>query len=429
MTTNKRRSALTKIVSIALIIFALLSITIIPSFAANSGTGTYTISTKAGLNVRSGAGQNYGVVGASPYGTKFSVSKTSGDWGYTNSIYCTNGYRSGWVNLNYAQKQADSVPAPSSSYSTGTYAINTNAGLNVRSGAGQNYGVVGAASKGVQFSVSKVNGVWGYTSSIKCTNGTRSGWVNLDYCVKKSSTPTPTPTPQPTSVNYTVVITTKAGLNMRGGPSQNYSVVVAIPYNTYLQITATQDGWGKTTYNGKSGWILLQYTQKVGTPVPSSSSISLNVPLYKQGDSRWSNVYIGNKTIGQVGCTTTCIAMAYSYNTGRTYYPNQVKSMLRYSNNDLYWSSIGNVNMTRKVYNRYADQSMLNDILNILKQGKPVIIGCNGASRGQHWVVIKGYNGNGLSASNFIINDPGSQNYSNLQQFLNYRGTVYGIVY
>ena len=87
--------------------------------------------------------------------------------------------------------------------------------------------------------------------------------------------------------------------------------------------------------------------------------------------------------------------------------------------------------MTIKVYNRYADQAMMSEIYSLLKQGKPVIIGCNGASRGQHWVVIKGYNGSASSfnANNFVINDPGSQNYSNLQQFLNYRGTVYGIVY
>ncbi len=72
------------------------------------------------------------------------------------------------------------------SYSTGTYTISANNGSNVRSGAGTNYSKVGAASKGTTFTVSKISGSWGYTSGIKCTNGTRSGWVCLDYAKQTS---------------------------------------------------------------------------------------------------------------------------------------------------------------------------------------------------------------------------------------------------
>lgn len=77
------------------------------------------------------------------------------------------------------------ITASAASYSTGNYAIAASNGSNVRSGAGTNYSKVGAASKGVTFYVSKVNGNWGYTSSLKCTNGTKSGWVCLDYCTYK----------------------------------------------------------------------------------------------------------------------------------------------------------------------------------------------------------------------------------------------------
>lgn len=79
------------------------------------------------------------------------------------------------------------ITASAASYSTGNYAIAASNGSNVRTGAGTNYSKVGAASKGVTFYVSKVNGNWGYTSSIKCTNGTKSGWVCLDYCSYKGS--------------------------------------------------------------------------------------------------------------------------------------------------------------------------------------------------------------------------------------------------
>lgn len=79
------------------------------------------------------------------------------------------------------------ITASAASYSTGNYVIAASNGSNVRSGAGTGYSRVGAASKGVTFYVSRVNGSWGYTSSIKCTNGTKSGWVCLDYCTYKGS--------------------------------------------------------------------------------------------------------------------------------------------------------------------------------------------------------------------------------------------------
>lgn len=57
----------------------------------------------------------------------------------------------------------------------------------------------------------------------------------------------------------------------------------------------------------------------------------------------WGSKYIGSKTISQIGCTTTAIAMVYSYNTSTTVYSDSMVSKLKYVNNDLYWSSISNV--------------------------------------------------------------------------------------
>lgn len=74
------------------------------------------------------------------------------------------------------------------SYKTGNYEIASNSGSNIRTGAGTSYSKVGAAAKGTKFYVSKINGSWGYTSSIKATNGTKSGWVCLDYCTYKGTT-------------------------------------------------------------------------------------------------------------------------------------------------------------------------------------------------------------------------------------------------
>ncbi len=61
-------------------------------------------------------------------------------------------------------------------------------------------------------------------------------------------------------------ITTSAGLNMRSGPGTGYKKVTAIPYNTTVNVTKISGNWGQTSYNGRSGWICLDYAAKISTP-------------------------------------------------------------------------------------------------------------------------------------------------------------------
>lgn len=79
------------------------------------------------------------------------------------------------------------ISVSAASYSNGSYSVTANGGVNVRRGAGTNYSKVGAAKKSTTFTVTKISGNWGYTSNIQCTNGTKSGWVSLDYCKYNSS--------------------------------------------------------------------------------------------------------------------------------------------------------------------------------------------------------------------------------------------------
>ena len=338
-----------KILSVILVFATLFGMATVTASAASYTTGTYSIAASNGSNVRNGAGTGYSKVGASKYGTEFVVSKVSGSWGYTSSIQCTNGTRSGWVCLDYCTKRASS-PTPASTYPTGEYSIAASNGSNVRSGAGTGYSKVGASKYGTRFVVTKVNGSWGYTSSIVCTNGTKGGWVCLDYCSYRGSASNTTTTAKP------------------------------------------------------------------------ATTVSINgVPYYKQSDSRWKNVKIGTNTIGQIGCLVTCIAMVYSFKTGKTVYPHQVKNYLRFANNDLYWSSLSDVGLTSKSYNCGISNSMMQTIYNLLRQGKPVIIGASTANGGsQHWVVITGYKGStsNFTTAGFTILDPGYQNCKTLKDFL-----------
>ena len=61
--------------------------------------------------------------------------------------------------------------------------VTAQAGLNVRKGAGTNYGIITALKCGTVATVSKVSGNWGYV-------GKYGGWICLDYTAKVGTTST-----------------------------------------------------------------------------------------------------------------------------------------------------------------------------------------------------------------------------------------------
>ena len=91
-----------RVLSVFLAIVTVLCVLTVFAGAAYAN-GSYTVNTRSGVNVRSGPGTNYSIVGASTNGTSFSVSYTSGSWGYTSSIQTTSGRKAGWVCLNYCR--------------------------------------------------------------------------------------------------------------------------------------------------------------------------------------------------------------------------------------------------------------------------------------------------------------------------------------
>lgn len=264
MNVIPRKNNVKKFVSVMLVSIIILCACTMTISAASYATGTYTVSANSGINVRKGAGTGYSKVGAASKGVTFTVSKTSGAWGYTSNIKCTNGYKSGWVSLDYCSKKNNSSSNTSSStYSTGKYTVSTNSGINVRKGAGTNYSKIGAASKGISFNVSKISGTWGYTSSIKCTNGTKSGWVCLDYCTKNkgsSSTSTTTNKNIPNS-NKTV---TESG--------------VVYEYMTVNIDTSSMENWIQSLKRVEDNVCLNKQGVIVAAKVIRSKTVSWKVP-------------------------------------------------------------------------------------------------------------------------------------------------------
>ncbi len=216
-------------------------------------------------------------------------------------------------------------------------------------------------------------------------------------------------------------------LNVRSKASVSSTVKDSLYDGEKVVVLSASGEFSKVLYYGvKTGFVSNKYLISITQDDTNSNykKISLNVPDFKQTDSRWANVKIGSsgKTIGRIGCATTAIAMMESYRNGKNIYPDAMSKKLSYSSNsNVYWPSDYTV-----VTN---NASFLSGVYEKLKQNKPVLFGAKKSNGSQHWVVIKGFNGNGLTSANFLINDPGSKSRTTLKQFLNEYPNFYKYFY
>jgi hypothetical protein len=127
--------------------------------------------------------------------------------------------------------------------------------------------------------------------------------------------------------------------------------------------------------------------------------------------------------MAKIGCATTGLAMTESYRTGTTITPATMAKRLKYtSTGSLYWPE-NYVAVTSKT-------DYLKKIYELLRSGKPVLIGAKTASGTQHWVVVDGYNGGStLTASGFTVNDPASASRSTLQELFDTHPYFYKYFY
>ena len=233
------------------------------------------------------------------------------------------------------------------------------------------------------------------------------GYCHSDYITVVSGTPT-------------TVATQSGSLNVRSGAGTSYKKVASLTRGETVIRLSTSGGWSRILYHGtKTGYVSEQYLAQ------AYPAVSLNVPGYKQMDSRWANVPIAEsgKTMAQIGCATTAIAMMESYRTGATIYPDAMAQRLRYT-------ASGNVYWPEHYTAVTQDSGYLRAVYTCLKQGKPVLFGARNAYGSQHWVVIRGFSGGEkLTASGFRIHDPGSSSRTTLQQFLDAYPTFYKYFY
>ncbi len=303
------------------------------------------------------------------------------------------------------------VAVPRASASSQAYAgkvTTASTSLNVRKSPSVSSAVITSLSKNSWVTLVKKSNSWWYVEYAE----EKYGWCHGDYIKKYTN-------------SYPVTVNIKSdSLNVRKGAGTTYSVKDRLIKGEDAVVLSESGDWARILYRGnKTGYAHKSYLKKV---TPSSDSVSLNVPSYKQTDSRWSSYPIGTTggTIGTIGCTTTALAMTESYHTGTTVTPKAMAQKLSYSaSGSLYWPSYYSV--------EYASSDYLSKIYSLLKQGKPVVLGAKKSNGTQHWVTVTGYSGSteAFSNSGFTINDPGSSTRKTVADFLNAYPNVYKIVY
>ncbi|NER41813.1 SH3 domain-containing protein [Bacillus megaterium NBRC 15308 = ATCC 14581] len=266
---------------------------------AYAATVTYKV-TASKLNVRSGAGTTYGIIGSVVKGQALSVMSKSGSWYKINY----NG-RMGYVSSDYVQASGTTTPPAESTTYTATASM-----LNVRSGAGTNYASIGSVTKGQKLSVVSKSGSW-----YKINYNGRMGYVSSDYVQASGTTTLPAE-----STTYTV---TASMLNVRSGAGTNYASIGSVTKGQKLSVVSKSGSWYKINYNGRTGYVSSDYVQASATASPklvvdsfktlgnaqqvilvtadNYDTKSAKIQTFEKVDGKWKQVLTANGVLGQKG--------------------------------------------------------------------------------------------------------------------------------
>jgi len=192
---------------------------------------------------------------------------------------------------------------------TVTYKV-TASKLNVRSGAGTNYGIIGSVVKDQMLSVVSKSGSW-----YKINYNGRTGYVSSDYVQASGTT-----TPPAESTTYTVTAST---LNVRSGAGTSYASIGSVTKGQKLSVVSKSGSWYKINYNGRTGYVSSDYVQASATASPklvvdsfktlgnaqqvilvtadNYDTKSAKIQTFEKVDGKWKQVLTANGVLGQKG--------------------------------------------------------------------------------------------------------------------------------
>ena len=193
------------------------------------------------VRARKGPGTSYDVATVLPKGTQVvpvEILKS----GYWAMFKYNNQYMYVCTDYLEADNQSATPTEPEKPINGKDYY--TTANLNIRDGASTTSSKIGKIPNGTKVSVVDFNSnkTWA-----KVVYNNKTGWVSAQYLSTKSQEPE-----QKEDTYWTG--TTTQNLNMRKGPSTDYSIIITIPKNSDVKIYETKSGWAKIKYKSYEGY-------------------------------------------------------------------------------------------------------------------------------------------------------------------------------
>ena len=223
-----------------------------------------TVKCSSYVNVRKGPGTNYTILARAVAGSQAEIYQTkwvgSSQWGRMTN---------GWICMDYVSLSSDSQSGSGSTADTQISGTVSGSNVNVRSGAGTGYGIVGRKNSGDVITVYERKTAGGL-------NWGRIGdnqWICLAYVRLENAGGTETPQPGSesnssvsgdgsTALQDTGTVSSTTGLNVRSGPGTGYARIKTLSPGTPVSIYEyrTVDGiqWGRIQ---ASQWVCMTYVQ------------------------------------------------------------------------------------------------------------------------------------------------------------------------
>lgn len=123
--------------------------------------------------------------------------------------------------------------------------INIEIGVNVRSGPGTGYDIIGAVAYGSSVTIIGESGSW---YRINYNGG--NGYISSDYVTVRE---------EEDFTQTTATVNSAIGLNVRSGPGTQYSTIFTLDNYAVVTVTGKEGDWYKISYNGRSGYVSAQY--------------------------------------------------------------------------------------------------------------------------------------------------------------------------
>lgn len=214
--------------------------------------------TASALNVRRGPGTGYPVIGRKTQNQSVRVTHHDGSW---RRILWDGG--GAWVHGAYLRRGSSSTTSSGSDdVNVADYdALISAFALNVRTGPGTGYSVIGTRYRNQRVRVTHRNGSWRRI----VWSGGRAAYVHGNYLSKVASNSGGSTSGGRPDINVSdyLAYVSASTLSVRRGPATSYARTHLLARNTPLEVTHHNGSWARVRFfNGSTGYVHRNYTTR-----------------------------------------------------------------------------------------------------------------------------------------------------------------------